>query len=211
MWLETGAEARATGRPERGSVVCVNGGRGAPLEGTWSATLEWLVRRLALQLPQLELIEVRYRVRSWHRLQECVADARAAIDAAGSGRVCLVGFSMGGAVAVQAASDTRVEEVVGLAPWVPDQVDVSALRGKGFTVIHGALDRRLPGVPGVDPANSQAAFARAQALGATGTYTLIPNAVHGVALRAPWGLVPLPRARTWLRLVGAELERFQSG
>jgi pimeloyl-ACP methyl ester carboxylesterase len=210
MRLASGAEARVTGRPERGSVVCVNGGQGTLVEGTWSASLEWLVQRLAPRLPQLELIEVRYRIKSWNRMQECVADARAAIDAAGSDRVFLLGFSMGGAVAIQAATDPRVEEVLGLAPWIPDRLDVAPLAGKRFTVLHGALDRWLPGIPGVDPAGSRAGFDRAHALGAAGTYTLIPNAVHGVALRAPWGVTPLPRARTWLRLVRAELERFQS-
>jgi dienelactone hydrolase len=208
MRLASGAEARTTGRPERGSVVCVNGGQGTLVEGTWSATLEWLVRRLAPQLSQLEFVEVRYRVKSWHRLAECVEDARAAIDAAGSDRVCLLGFSMGGAVSIQAAGHPRVAEVLGLAPWVPDRLDVSPLAGKRFTVLHGALDRWLPGIPGVAPANSRAGFERVLALGAEGEYTVIPKAVHGVALRAPWGLTPLPRSRTWLRLVRAELERF---
>ena len=49
------------------------------------------------------------------------------------------------------------------------------------------------------------------AAGAEGTYATIPGAVHGTALRTPSGRVlPLPRARRWAELVGAELERFQS-
>jgi pimeloyl-ACP methyl ester carboxylesterase len=210
MRLGTRAEARVTGRAERGSVVCVNGGQGTLADGTWSATLEWLVGRLAPRLPQLEFVEVRYRIKSWNRMRECVEDAVAAIEAAGSARVCLLGFSMGGAVAIQAAADPRVTEVIGLAPWVPDRLDVSTLRGKRFTVIHGALDRWLPGIPGVSTASSRIGFDRAVAAGANGTYTVVPNAVHGVALRAPWGVTPLPRARRWQRLVQAELERFQS-
>lgn len=211
MRLTSGAEARATGRPVRGSVICVNGGQGTLVEGTWSASLEWLVGRLGPRFPELELVEVRYRMKSWHRMDDCVEDARAAIDAAGSGRFCLLGFSMGGAVATRIADDPRVEEVLGLAPWFYDGLDLSTLRGKRLTVLHGALDRSLPGIPGVSPRGSRAGWERARALGAEGTYTLIQGAVHGIALRAPWGLVPLPRARRWLALVTAELERFQAG
>ena len=32
-------------------VVCVNGGQAGEVEGTWSASLEWLVRRLAPRFP----------------------------------------------------------------------------------------------------------------------------------------------------------------
>ncbi len=208
--LATGAEARRTGRPLGGSVVCVNGGQGALVEGTWSATLEWLVRELAPRFPELELIEVRYRIKSWERLGECIEDARAAIEVAGSSRVCLLGFSMGGAVAIGAADDVRVREVIGLAPWIPERLDVSTLRAKRLTVIHGALDRWLPGIPGVSPASSRAGFERAREQGAIGDYTLVPGGLHGTALRAPWGLTRLPRAGRWRELVAAELARFQS-
>jgi dienelactone hydrolase len=208
--LATGAEVRRRGRPLGGSVVCVNGGQGTLAEGTWSATIEWLVGQLGARFPELELIEVRYRIKSWERFDECVADARAAIDVAGSQRVCLLGFSMGGAVAIGAAADVRVREVIGLAPWIPERLDVSTLRAKRLTVLHGALDRALPGIPGVSPASSRAGLERAREQGAIGEYTLIPHALHGAALRAPWGVVPLPRARRWRDLVAAELARFQS-
>lgn len=210
MLLGSGAEARVTGRPIRGSVVCVNGGQRALVEGTWSATLEWLVGRLAPRFPELAFVEVRYRIKSWERLGDCIEDARAAIDAAGSDRVCLLGFSMGGAVSIGAADDPRIREAIGLAPWIPERLGVATLYGKRLTVIHGSLDRWLPGIPGVSPAGSRVGFERALAAGAEGTYTLVPGAVHGVALRAPWGVTPLPRARRWLQLVGAELARFQS-
>jgi len=78
-------------------------------------------------------------------------------------------------------------------------------------VLHGTLDRWLPGIPGVSPASSRRGFERARALGVEGEYSLIPGAVHGVALRAHWGrAVPLPRAGTWARLVADELALFQS-
>jgi dienelactone hydrolase len=126
-------------------------------------------------------------------------------------RTLLLGFSMGGAVSVAVADEPSVETVVGLAPWLPDKLSLEPLRGRRLRVLHGALDRGLPGIPGVSPGSSRRGFERALALGVDGDYTLIPGAVHGVALRAPRGrTVPLPRAGTWTRLVADELRRFQA-
>lgn len=210
MRLATGAELRVTGSVDAAVVLCVGGGQQREVAGTWSATLEWLVATLAPRLPQLGFAEVRYRVKSWRRLDSCVEDARAAVREVGAPRVALLGFSMGGAVAVTVARETGVEEVVGLAPWLPDELDVSTLRGKRLTVIHGALDRWLPGVPGVSATHSRKGFDRARERGAEGRYVLIPGALHGVALRAPWGgLVALPKAERWAELVAGELSRFR--
>jgi pimeloyl-ACP methyl ester carboxylesterase len=210
--LDTGAELRLTGPADaEAAIVCVNGGQGGEVPGTWSASLEWLVRRLAPAFPALAFAEVKYRIKSWKRLDWCIEDARAAIAATGAPRTLLLGFSMGGAVAVQAADAPGVEAVLGLAPWLPDRLPVDPLRGRRLRVLHGALDRWLPGIPGVSPASSLRGFERARALGVDGEYTLIPGAVHGVALRAHWGMaIPLPRASTWARLVAGELTRFQA-
>lgn len=212
MLLPSGAELRLTGPAGVSvAVVCMNGGQATEVEGTWSASLEWLVRRLAPQFPALAFAEVRYRVKSWKQLDWCIADAREAIDAVGAERTLLVGFSMGGAVVSRAAAEPSVETVVGLAPWFPDRVPLDALRGKRLRVLHGSLDRWLPGIPGVSPASSRRGFDRATALGAVGAYTIIPGGVHGLAVRAHWGrAVPLPRAGTWAALVADELERFQA-
>jgi dienelactone hydrolase len=209
--LATGAELRVTGSVGERAVVCVNGGQQREVEGTWSASVEWLVRQLAPRLPELAFAEVRYRVKSWRRLESCVEDARAAIYEVGARRVALVGFSMGGAVSIAVAAEPKVEEVVGLAPWIPDELDVSTVRGKRLSVIHGSLDRWLPGIPGVSPSHSRKGFDRARERGADGSYTLVPGGVHGIALRSPWGkLVTLPKARRWAELVEAELRRFVS-
>jgi pimeloyl-ACP methyl ester carboxylesterase len=208
--LSTGGELRVTGPTARAAVICVNGGQAAEVEGTWSASLEWLVGRLAPRFTALGFAEVRYRIKSWRRLDWCIEDARAAIQQVGSPRTLLVGFSMGGAVSISCAVEPSVEEVVGLAPWIPDRLSVEPLRGKRLRVLHGSLDRNLPGIPGVSPTLSRHGFDRARALGVEGDYTLIPGAVHGLALRAPWGRpVPLPRAERWADLVAHELERFQ--
>jgi pimeloyl-ACP methyl ester carboxylesterase len=213
MRLQTGAELRVTGPADAAlAVVCVNGGQSGEVEGTWSATLEWLVARVAPQFPELTFGEVRYRIKSWRQLDWCIEDASSAIDALGAPRTLVVGFSMGGAVATQIAAQPSVEAILGLAPWFPDRLPLDQLAGRRLRVLHGALDRGLPGIPGVSPASSRRGFERALALGATGEYTVIPGALHGIALRAHWGRpVPLPRAHTWARLVAGELERFQAG
>src|SRR5919106_6815147 len=104
--LATGAEGRWTNAPVTRAVVCVNGGIEAEREGTWSASVEWLVGRLARRLPRLSFLEVRYRTKSWRRLDLCVEDTYAALAAArsaGATELALLGFSMGGAVAARAA------------------------------------------------------------------------------------------------------------
>ena len=210
--LATGAEARWTGTPGPCAVVCVNGGMAAEVPGTWSASLEWLVGRLAGGFPGLGFLEVRYRVKSWRRLDLCVEDARAAISAAreaGAAEVALLGFSMGGAVSVHAAGDPTVSTVIALAPWLYSELDLSPLDGRRFAVLHGSLDGGLPGIPGVSPKLSLRGYERARARGVDAERTMIDGAIHPIALRAPWGgTVPMPRAGRWAELVGEELVRF---
>jgi pimeloyl-ACP methyl ester carboxylesterase len=216
--LPSGAELRVTGlgppsapAAARAAVVCVNGGQGTEVEGTWSASIEWLVRRLAPSFPELAFAELRYRVKSWNRLEWCIEDAREAVRTVGAQRTLLLGFSMGGIVSSQVAAEPSVETVVGLAPWFPERLSLEPLRGKRLRVLHGSLDRALPGIPGVSPAGSRRGFERAIALGAEGEYTIVRGGVHGVALRAHGGRpLPLPRARTWARLVADELRLFQA-
>jgi len=207
--LASGAEMRMTGPPGAPAVLLANGGQAAEVEGTWSATLEWLVGRLAPRFPALAFAEVRYRIKSWKRLDLCEEDVRAAVVAVGAPRILLVGFSMGGAVASLAADAPGVEGVLGLAPWLPDRLDLGRLVGRRLDVLHGTLDRWLPGVPGVSPVLSRRGFDRAAALGVPGTYELIAGAVHGAALRSPWGtLVPLPRAGAWASRAATVIERY---
>lgn len=207
--LTTGAEIRVTGEATERVVICVNGGQAAPVAGTWSASLEWLVRNLAPRFPELAFAEVKYRTKSWRQLDDCVADTRAAVRALGAARTLLVGFSMGGAVAISAADESSVDGVLGLAPWIFDALPLDALRGKRLDVLHGSLDRYLVGIPGVSPKLSRRGFERARTIGVPGTYTLIHGGLHGVALRARNGqLVPLPQARSWLGRVEAQLAAF---
>ena len=209
--LPTGAEARWTGPPGQRAVICVNGGTAAEVPGTWSASVEWLVRRLAGHFPGLGFLEVRYRVKSWRRLELCVEDARAAIVAArdsGARELALLGYSMGGAVAVQNAAEPGVELVVGVNPWLPPQLDLGPLRGRRLAIAHGLFDAPLPGIPGVKPSMSLAAAERARALGVDVERHVLPG-FHAVALRQRSGrLVQLPGARRFAELVVGELEEF---
>jgi len=201
------AEVRIHGPSHGPAVVCVNGGQARAVEGTWSASLEWLVGRVAPRFPQLRFAEVKYRIKSWNHFESCVEDARHALDQVGAERILMLGFSMGGAVAISVADDPRVVGVLGLAPWIPHQRSVEPLRGRRLDVIHGSLDRALPGIPGVSPASSRTGFERAQALGVPGSYTLIRGALHAIALRAGRP-VPLPRAHAWADHVATHLEPF---
>jgi dienelactone hydrolase len=196
-------------------VVCVNGGAGREVPGTWSATLEWLVNRLAPDFRSLSFFEVRYRIKSWKRLSWCIEDCRAAMSLAaeeGAEELALLGFSMGGAVAIAAADDPRVSTVIGLAPWIPDRLDVATLDGRRLAIVHGSLDRWLPGIPGVSPKSSLRGFERIRQRGIDATYTIVSGGIHGLAVRLPRrGTIPLPRAGHWAKLVSAELRRVESG
>jgi pimeloyl-ACP methyl ester carboxylesterase len=209
--LTNGAEIRTTNGMRDRMVICVNGGQGTEVPGTWSATLEWLVKRFAPSFPQLGFVELRYRVKSWRQLGLCIEDARAALEEARGQQTLFVGFSMGGAVAISAADDSSVVGVLGLAPWIFDRLGLAPLSGKRLDVLHGSLDRSLPGIPGVSATLSRRGFQRAQSLGIAGSYTLVRGGVHGLALRAPGGtLFPLPRAGLWARLIEERLRLFAS-
>ncbi len=210
--LSSGAEARWTNPGRPCVVVCVDGGTAAEVEGTWSASVEWLVHELAPAVPEASFLEVRYRVKSWRQLDLCIEDGAAAIVAArdaGAKLIPLLAFSMGGAVASAIGGAPETPGIVAVNPWLPHQLDLGGLRGKRFAIAHGAFDAPLPGIPGVRPAHSRAGAERARAAGADVERVVIPRAVHPVALRAPWGdPVRMPGAGRYARFVRPELARL---
>ena len=206
--LPGGAALRVRGGAGGGgapSLLLLGGSTHRDGAGTWSATSEWLARRIVRERPGWAVAEVRYRFGSWRRLAAAAEDAHAAIlalDGMGRAPGALVGFSLGGRVAVALAGAESVRTVVGLAAWLPDGVDLRPLVGRRLHLAHGTLDGALPGVPGVSPRISQAAAARAEALGGPTELTMIAGGLHGVAARGRWsGLVPLPRAGRWAQVV----------
>jgi pimeloyl-ACP methyl ester carboxylesterase len=211
--LPTGAEARLRNQGAPLAAILANGGTAKPVAGTWSATSELLATELAPRHPGIAFAEVRYRVKSWRALPSCMADTAAALELArsdGADRAILIGFSMGGAVSIGVASHRSVTGVLGLAPWIPPELELGGLEGKRLDVAHGAWDRWLPGIPGVSPASSRTGFERARALGVEGTYTLLERALHGAAVRRRSGeLVRLPRWRAWVTWVDEALTRFR--
>jgi pimeloyl-ACP methyl ester carboxylesterase len=210
--LSTGGEVRIRNGGAPLAAVLANGGTARSVPGTWSATSELLARELAPHHEEIAFVEVRYRVKSWHALDSCLADTGAAVGLAeglGARRTLLVGFSMGGAVSIGVAGRESVSGVLGLAPWIPEQLSLVGLQGKRLDVVHGAWDRWLPGIPGVSPRSSRQGFERARALGVSGTYTLLDRGLYGVAVRRRSGeLLPLPRWRAWVEQVHGALRRF---
>jgi pimeloyl-ACP methyl ester carboxylesterase len=206
--IDSGAEMRVSGSgPD--AVVCVNGGGRSEVEGTWSSTLEWLVERLAPRFPAIRFAEVRYRIKSWRRLDLCVEDGLAALTSLAPTRALMLGFSMGGTVSVRLAALPSVRGVVGLAPWLPEQLDLSPLDGKWLAIVHGSLDSPFPGIPGVTAKSSRRAYERAKARGIDASYTLLRGGLHGAAMRLPTGrTLALPRARMWRESIAGELDRF---
>lgn len=190
----------------------MNGGTAAAVPGTWSASVEWLVQRLARRFPELGFLEVRYRIKSWRRLDLCVEDAAAAIGAAqasGAEELALLGFSMGGAVAVRNAAAAGVGLVAGVNPWLPPELELDPLQGRRLAIVHGALDAPLPLIPGVKPSMSLAAAERARRLGIVVERRVVRLGFHAVALRRRGGgMLALPGADGYADFVGGELERF---
>ena len=100
--------------------------------------------------------------------------------------------------------------MIALAPWLYPELDVSPLDGRRFAIVHGALDRGLPGMPGRRSRAVAARLERARARGVDAVRTVVAGALHPIALRAAVGR---PRAdaaarAAWAELVGRELEHF---
>ena len=207
MVVESGAELRVTGAGAD-AVVCVNGGGRGEVAGTWSSTVEWLVERLAPRFPKLRFGEVRYRIKSWRRLDLCVEDGLAAIAALEPRRTVMLGFSMGGTVSVRLAAQPSVATVVEVGAVAPGAARSLAARGQAARHPPRQPGQPLPGIPGVTARSSKHAYERAVARGIDASYTVIRGGLHGAAVRAPGGrTVPLPRAGAWLEAIASELER----
>jgi acetyl esterase/lipase len=212
--LPTGGAVRITGPTNATVIICLNGGVARPVPGDWSPSMEWLVAHLAPQFPYVGFAEVRYRIKSWRALDSLVADARAAVEVVrsrGATRLALLGFSAGGGTSLACAAAEGIDEVIALAPWIPDRMDLSGLEGVRVRVFHGSLDGSRLGVVGVHPDHSRAGVDRLRAAGADASYRIIGGGLHGIAIRPFGRIIPLPRAHEWLRCVAEEIAAFTGG
>jgi dienelactone hydrolase len=212
--LPSGGAVRFVGPSDGPVVICMNGGVARAAPGDWSPSIEWLVGQLAPRLPEIGFAEVRYRIKSWRALDSLVADAHdavAVVRARGARRLALLGFSAGGAASLVCAGQEGIREVIALAPWIPEQLELAQLDGARIRVIHGSLDGTRVGVLGVHPNHSRAGVARLRAAGADASHTVIHGGVHGIAIRPFGRIVRLPHARDWRELVSEELVRFAGG
>ncbi|WP_265445246.1 alpha/beta hydrolase [Flexivirga meconopsidis] len=83
--------------------------------------------------------------------------------------VGLLGHSMGGRVALELAGTDGVEAVVGLAPWVPRQYDVSPFLDRHTLLIHGSHDRVT------DPRETKKLAERIAAAGGDARFESLPD------------------------------------
>ena len=170
-------------------------------------------RRLAPRFPEPAFAEVRYRIKSWKRLDYCIEDARAAIREVGADRTLLLGFSMGGAVSISA----RRRAVGGAACSASRRGSRSGCRssrcaGSASTSSTARSTASCRGSPASVAGAARGAASSARARSAsTGRYTLIPR--RAARDRAARSLGPsgrrCPRAARLGARVVAALDAFR--
>ncbi|HET6738266.1 MAG TPA: alpha/beta fold hydrolase [Kribbella sp.] len=157
----------------------------------------WPFARIAASAaPDAAVGFVRYRFRGWNDDGDPALDLRAVLDELPPviARVFLIGHSMGGRAVVAAGNHPRVAGVLALAPWLPVDEPLSALR-RPVTFVHGADDTIT------DPAGTTAYADRLRDAGvAVTTYSL-----------AGEGHAMLRRPKDWNRLVAEFVTSARAG
>ena len=129
------------GGPEKGTEP-VSGTRGAFVQ------IEHLRRRVGPRVAKAGVAtwSLQNGVVGWNDEESPapVADARAALAEAQHAHpgvpIVLIGHSMGGRAAIQAADHENVVGVVGLSPWVPKRQSPEPLRAKHLAIAHIKLE-----------------------------------------------------------------------
>lgn len=166
--------------PERvpfGLALVLHGGKDRSQAEVTARSLSWqraavLARTLGRQLGRdgVEVRLLRFSAAGWNGDgRGRVDDTRAELDSVrtrlGDVPVVIVGHSMGGRTACQAADHPLVRGVVALAPWLPPTDPVEALRGKELHAAHGRRDRITRA------ADTRAYVARASAVASASSFT----------------------------------------
>jgi len=133
---------------------------------------------------------LRYRVRGWNApARDAVRDAAWAVGEIARRHpgtsVVLLGHSMGGRAALDAAGEPAVTAVCALAPWLDGSDSVDQLAGRTVMIIHGDRERYT------DPAESYAYAVRAKRVTDRICRFDLPGAGHFM----------LARSGDWLTLV----------
>ena len=212
MKLSTGAEMRVTGPVDEYAVVCVNGGQAREVEGTWSASIEWLVQTARAAPP-------RARLRGGALPREVVAAPRVVrrrrARGRGGGRRAArrPARVLDGRGGLRSRSRTNLSSRRSSASRRGSRISSTSARSdaSGSPSSTGRSTAGCRGSPACPRRTRKKGFDRARERGAEGRYVLIPGALHGIALRSPWGkLVRLPKADRWAELVEEELRRVVS-
>jgi acetyl esterase/lipase len=130
----------------------------------------------------LAVYTLRYRVRGWNApRRDALVDARWATAALAERHpgvpVVLLGHSMGGRAALEAAGAANVLAVCALAPWLDESDPVAQLAGRTVLIAHGDRERFT------DPAASFAYALRAKAAGVAICRFDLPGAGHFMLTR----------------------------
>ena len=159
------------------------------------------MRRLAPGFPRSPFLEVRYRVKSWRRLELCVEDARAGDRtrraSAGAEEVALLGFSMGGAVVGPGRRrSVRLDGDRARAVALPGARRLAARRPALRDRARRARPQPARACRASRPRSRGRATSGHEARGVDAVSdTVVRGAMHPIALRPPWGgTVPMPRA-----------------
>ncbi|MFF7637198.1 alpha/beta fold hydrolase [Kitasatospora sp. NPDC008050] len=157
-----------------------------------------LLRATAGQRPAVGL--VRYRYQGWNgERADPAKDVMAVLDGLaaelGPVPVVLLGHSMGGRAALQAAGHLAVTGVLALAPWCPPEDPCEQLAGRTLVTLHGDRDRVT------DPAATADFAARARQAGARVAGIEVAGGDHAMLRRSrDWHLAA---ARLTAALLGA--------
>ena len=182
------------------AVVCVNGGTSAEVPGTWSASVEWLVRRLAHRFPAPRLPrgalpdQVVAAARALRRGRAQPRSTRHGRAGRRSSPCSASRWAAPSPFGTPAAAG--VELVAGVNPWLPP---AARARDAARTAARDRA-RRLRRAAAADPRREAVDVARRRpsARGrsaSTSSATIVPRGFHAVALRRRGGgMFALPGA-----------------